>query len=471
MSTAAAPSPAQAARRARLRVVSTLGVSQTFAWGSTYYLPAILAKPMGESLGVSASYVFAVFSLSLLVTALLGPWFGRAIDQRGGRTFLAGTSVVFALSLLLMAAAQGPWMLILAWLGIGVGSAMGLYEAAFTTVVRLYGASARTAITGITLIAGFTGTVSWPLSTFLEAHLGWRWACVVWAAINLLVCLPLNLSLPRDRELGTPVAEPLPLPPLRQPLAGDATDEPTAAPIAANAEPAAGTGTVQPSPPANAAAPATTPATAANGSAKLPANLPANAPAPASGMSVRLNDPRVLLLAFLFAVLGVVATAMASQLPGVLMASGVAPNTALWISMLVGPTQVAARIVELRFMSKRSPMFSTWLATGLHPIGAVLLLLLGPPAALMFGLIHGVGNGLLTIARGALPLAIFGPKGYGQLQGWLMAPGRITQAFAPWWFGLMLAEWGGQALWLTAGLCVLGLLALARLQRLVGPVK
>ena len=435
MSTAAAPNPAQAARRARLRVVSTLGVSQTFAWGSTYYLPAILAKPMGESLGVSSSYVFAVFSLSLLVTALLGPVFGRAIDRHGGRPFLAATSVIFAISLLVMAAAPGPWTLILAWLGIGVGSAMGLYEAAFTTVVRLYGASARSAITGITLIAGFTGTVSWPLSTFLEAHLGWRWACVVWAAINLLICLPLNLSLPRDRELGTEPAPP------QQALAGSA--------------PAAGAGTSSLAPP----------------SAPSPTPIVTMAPASSSGMSVRLNDPRVLLLAFLFAVLGIVATAMASQLPGVLMASGVAPATALWISMLVGPTQVAARIVELRFMANRSPMFSTWLATGLHPVGAVLLLLLGPPAALAFGLIHGVGNGLLTIARGALPLAIFGPKGYGQLQGWLMAPGRISQAFAPWWFGLMLAEWGGQALWLTAGLCMLGLLALVRLQRLVGQVK
>ena len=447
MSTAAAPNPAQAARRARLRVVCTLGVSQTFAWGSTYYLPAILAKPMGESLGVSTSYVFAVFSLSLLVTALLGPVFGRAIDRHGGRPFLAATSVIFAISLLVMAAAPGPWALILGWLGVGVGSAMGLYEAAFTTVVRLYGASARSAITGITLIAGFTGTVSWPLSTFLEAHLGWRWACVVWAAINLLICLPLNLSLPRDRELGTPAPAPTsPEPaPAQQAQAGSAH--------AAGAD-TSGASSLAPS-----------------SSAPSPTPIVTMAPASSSGMSVRLSDPRVLLLAFLFAVLGIVATAMASQLPGVLVASGVAPATALWISMLVGPTQVAARIVELRFMANRSPMFSTWLATGLHPNGAVLLLLLGPPAALAFGLIHGVGNGLLTIARGALPLAIFGPKGYGQLQGWLMAPGRISQAFAPWWFGLMLAEWGGQALWLTAGLCMLGLLALVRLQRLVGKVQ
>jgi predicted MFS family arabinose efflux permease len=312
-----------------------------------------------------------------------------------------------------MALAQGPWTLGLAWLGIGIGSAMGLYEAAFTTVVRLYGTSARSAITGITLIGGFTGTVSWPLSTFLEAHLGWRWACVAWAAINLFVCLPLYLSLPRD----------------------------PAAPKAADALP----GTPEPGP------------------AQAPA---VQVPAPtANGMDVRLNDPRVLLLAALFAVLGIVATAMASQLPGVLMASGVSAGAALWMSMLVGPTQVVARIVELRFMGDRSPMLATWLATGLHPMGALCLLLLGPPAALMFVVVHGVGNGLLTIARGALPLAIFGAKGYGQLQGWLLAPARITQAFAPWWFGLALARWGGQALWLTAGLCVLGLLALALLQR------
>lgn len=406
------------ADRERRRIVVTLGVAQTFAWGSTYYLPAILATPMAPDLGVSPSFVFAMFSMSLLVTALLGPWFGRAIDQRGGRSFLAGTSVVFAISLVVMAMAQGPWTLGLAWLGIGIGSAMGLYEAAFTTVVRLYGANARGAITGITLIGGFTGTVSWPLTTFLEAHLGWRWACVVWGAVNLLVCLPLYLSLPRDPDKATG-ASPTPATP------GDGQ---------------------------NTSAPVTAPA--------------------ASGMSVRLNDPRVLLLAFLFAMLGIVATAMASQLPGVLMASGVSAGTALWVSMLVGPTQVAARIVELRFMGNRSPMLSTWLATGLHPIGALCLLLIGPPAAVVFGVVHGVGNGLLTIARGALPLAIFGPRGYGQLQGWLLAPARITQAFTPWWFGLALAHWGGQALWLTAGLSVLGLLALALLQlRLAAPLR
>ncbi|ARU03528.1 hypothetical protein CCO03_01465 [Comamonas serinivorans] len=437
-----------AADRERRRIVITLGIAQTFAWGSTYYLPAILATPMAADLGVTASFVFAAFSMSLLVTAVLGPWFGRAIDQRGGRPFMAATSVIFAVSLLMLALAQGRWTLILAWVGIGIGSAMGLYEAAFATVVRLYGASARGAITGITLIGGFTGTVSWPLSTFLEAHLGWRWACVVWAAINLLVCLPLYLSLPPERQEAPALTSPAGQP-------GGIGATPSTTPSATLS-------------PATTASPLAVPTAAPQAAPHAPGTVTtAPAGAPANGMGVRLNDPRVLLLAFLFAALGIVATAMASQLPGVLMASGVSAGTALWVSMLVGPTQVAARIVELRFMGNRSPMLSTWLATGLHPVGALCLLLLGPPAALVFGLVHGVGNGLLTIARGALPLAIFGPKGYGQLQGWLLAPARITQAFTPWWFGLALASWGGQALWLTAGLSVLGLLALAGLQRVM----
>ena len=438
-----------AADRERRRIVITLGIAQTFAWGSTYYLPAILAKPMAVSLGVTPSFVFAMFSMSLLVTAVLGPVFGRAIDQRGGRPFMAGTSVIFAISLVALALAQGPWTLALAWVGIGIGSAMGLYEAAFATVVRLYGITARSAITGITLIGGFTGTISWPLSTFLEAHMGWRWACVAWAAINLLVCLPLNMSLPKEPPRSP--AAPGPLPPEGAALARGGPSlgsEPSRSPAAA-----AGSGSL------DAAA-----VSIAKPSAQ-DASWPVAAPAPSSGMSVRLNDPRVLLLAFLFAALGVVATAMASQLPGVLMASGVSASTALWVSMLVGPTQVVARIVELRFMGNRNPMLATWLCAGLHPIGALCLLLLGPPAALAFGILHGVGNGLLTIARGALPLAIFGPQGYGQLQGWLMAPARIVQSFAPWWFGLALASWGGQALWLTTAVCVLSLLAVARLQK------
>ena len=153
----------------RLRTVGLLGTTQTLAWASSYYLPAMLAAPMARELGVSVPMVFAAFSAALIVSAVLGPCAGRAIDRFGGRPVLAGTNLIFALGLASLAAADGPVSLFAAWIVLGVGMGSGLYEAAFAALVRLYGRSSRDAITGITLLAGFASTVGWPLSTLLEA--------------------------------------------------------------------------------------------------------------------------------------------------------------------------------------------------------------------------------------------------------------------------------------------------------------
>src|SRR5438874_8313337 len=141
--------------------------------------------------------VFGVFSGSLLLSALLGPAVGRAIDDRGGRGVLVLSNLVLAAGLILLAFAQGVIGLAAAWAVLGVGMALGLYDSAFATLAGLYGRAARGPITGITLIAGFASTIGWPLSAFLDASWGWRGACLTWAALNLLVCLPLNRLIPR----------------------------------------------------------------------------------------------------------------------------------------------------------------------------------------------------------------------------------------------------------------------------------
>ena len=158
-------------------IVAALGTTQTLAWGSSYYLPAILAEPMAEGLGVSRALVFGVFSGSLLLSALLGPAVGRAIDNRGGRGVLVLSNVVLAAGLVLLAFAHGVVGLAMAWSVLGVGMALGLYDSAFATLTGLYGRAARGPITGITLIAGFASTIGWPLSAFLDAILGWRGTC------------------------------------------------------------------------------------------------------------------------------------------------------------------------------------------------------------------------------------------------------------------------------------------------------
>ncbi|PJI99377.1 putative MFS family arabinose efflux permease [Acidovorax sp. 69] len=385
--------------------VARLGTAQTLAWASSYYLPAMLAAPMARDLGVAAPTVFAAFSLALIVSALMGPLAGRAIDRHGGRPVLVGTNLLFAAALAGMAMAQGPVGLFAAWVLMGVAMGSGLYEAAFATLVRLYGQGARGAITGITLIAGFASTVGWPLSAWMEVQWGWRGACAGWAVLHLLVGAPLNGWLPR--------------------IAGEE---------------------IAPATPEGASIPHTAP--------------PAAQASPAPDQALRTT----VLLSFVFAVTWFTSTAMAAHLPRLLQASGTSLQAAVAMAALVGPAQVAARLLEFGFLRRLHPLLSAQLAAAAHPVGAALLMVVGGPAAAVFTLLHGAGNGILTIAKGTLPLVLFGPTGYGARQGLMMVPARVAQAFAPVLFGMLLDGVGAAALWATTllGLAALGALWMLR---------
>ena len=197
-------------------LVLRLGTAQTLAWASTYYLPALLARPMAGELGLADTTVWLHFSLALGLSALLGPASGRAIDRQGGRRVLCTSSLVFAAGLATLGLAPNATVLLIGWLLLGLGMGCGLYDAAFATLVRLKGEAARAAITGVTLLGGFASTVGWPLSAWLSTQWGWREACLAWAALHLLIGLPCNASLPRMSAVA----------PLRQPT-GQAPTEST----------------------------------------------------------------------------------------------------------------------------------------------------------------------------------------------------------------------------------------------------
>lgn len=364
------------------RLVLRLGTAQTLAWASSYYLPAILARPMAEDTGLPVGTVWMAFSMALLLSALIGPFAGRAIDRFGGRPVLATTSLIFASGLALLSQAHGPVMLFAGWLLIGVAMGAGLYEAAFAALVRLQGEAARDAITGITLLAGLASTVGWPLSGWMEAHIGWRGACLGWAALHLLLGLPLNIGLPHASALPPP-----------RPHEGLATDAPPRAPR---------------------------------------------------------HVARVL--AYVFAATWFVSTALAAHLPALLMASGLSLAGALAVGALVGPAQVAGRLLEFGGLRRFHPLISARVAAAMHPVGVLVWMAVGAAAAPVFAVLHGLGNGILTIAKGTLPLAYFGPVGYGRRQGWIVAPSRVAQAFAPLLFGALVERWGAQALWVSGGL-------------------
>jgi predicted MFS family arabinose efflux permease len=376
----------------QLPVILALGTTQTLAWASSYYLPAILADPIARDLGVSSNWIFAAFSASLVIAALLGPRVGRQIDLVGGRSVLSTSNLVLAVGLTLLGSATSIPMLVTAWLLLGVGMGFGLYDAAFGALGRIYGNNARRAITGITLIAGFASTVGWPLTAWGLQTIGWRETCFAWAAAHIVIGLPINLLM-LPRVAGAKVAA--------------ATSVKPHIPI----------------------------------------------------------DRTMVLLAFAFAAAWTVTGAMAAHLPRILEAAGATSVQAVAAGALIGPAQVFARIVEASFFSRYHPVVSTRLACLMHPIGAAILAVAGGGAASVFAIFHGAGNGILTIARGTLPLAIFGPENFGYRLGIIGAPARMAQAVAPLAFGLLIERMGSRVLIVSSALSLAALLALCLLRQ------
>src|ERR1700742_4134589 len=189
----------------QLPIVLALGTTQTLAWASSVYLPALVADSLAHDLGISSNWIFGAYSGALVISALLGPRIGRQIDRVGGRPVLSISNLTLAGGLVLLGFAQSIWMLVLAWLLLGIGMGYGLYDAAFGALGRIYGEAARSAITGITLIAAFASTIGWPLSAYGLAHIGWRDTCLALAAAHIVIGLPLNLlMLPRVPHSAAP---------------------------------------------------------------------------------------------------------------------------------------------------------------------------------------------------------------------------------------------------------------------------
>jgi MFS family permease len=373
-------------------IIIALGTTQTLAWASSYYLPAILADPIGRDLGVSANWIFAAFSGALVISALLGPRIGRQIDLVGGRSVLSFSNLTLAAGLTLLGAAYSIPMLVIAWILLGIGMGCGLYDAAFAALGRIYGDAARASITGITLIAGFASTVGWPLTAWGLESIGWRNTCFAWALGHILIGLPINLLM-------------------------------------------------------------------------LPAVKGAKAAVAAAVKPHIPIDRTMILLAFTFAAAWSVTGAMAAHMPRILEAAGATTLQAVAAGALFGPAQVFARIIEASFLSRYHPLLSTRLACLTHPIGAAILALWGGGAASAFAIFFGLGNGILTIARGTLPLAIFGPQNYGYRLGIIGAPARMAQAAAPLAFGLLIDAMGSRVLIVSSALSLSALLALFLLRQ------
>jgi predicted MFS family arabinose efflux permease len=360
-------SAALSANRPQL-VIPALGIIQILNWGATYYLPAAIGRQMANATGWSYAVIIGGLSLGLGVAGLNSARIGRLIDRHGGRPVLTVASLLMALGLIVLALAPNEGCYFAAWIILGFGMGAGLYDAAFSTLGRLYGQGARRAISTLTLWSGFASTICWPLSAFLFEHLGWRGTCLVYAVLELIICIPLIRGLLPDI-----------------PKAVDTVD------------------TVDPD------------------TRMIPAAEP-----PA------LDHRRATfaLLATVLTMGGVVTALVSVHLITMLQASNMSYAAAVGVSTLLGPAQVFSRVLERVFGSALHPIWVMLTACMMVTAG-LLLLLVGPSLAAVALIAYGAGAGIWSIARGTLPLALFGSKGYPALMGKLATPMLIAQALSP----------------------------------------
>jgi len=347
------------------RAVPVLGITQILTWGSIYYTPVLILPLVAEERGWSMSFVMGGFSIGLLVAGLTSPYVGRGIDRFGGHVVMGLGSLVGALGLFLIVHAASQPAYLMVWCVLGLAMAANLYDAAFGSLGRIFGAAARRPITALTLAGGFASTASWPATHFLIEAVGWRGTYSVYAVLLAVIAAPLHaLALPRSHHAARP-----PKP-----------DE------------------------------------AASPSRVLPARgLP------------------FLLVAAAFASYAFVPSGLSAHLLAIFTRGGVDAGTVVWIGALFGPAQVGARLIEFAFGRDIHPLWVVRFALSTLLCAFVMLLLLGvsAPVAAAFALMFGGANGLVTITRGAVPLALFGASGYGRLMGRLAGPWLVMQAAAP----------------------------------------
>jgi predicted MFS family arabinose efflux permease len=347
------------------RAVPVLGVTQILSWGTIFYTPVLIVPLIAAERGWSMSFAMGGFSVGLLAAGLSAPYVGRSIDRFGGHVVMTIGSLVGALGLVLIGLAADRVSYLAVWVVLGVAMAANLYDSAFATLGRVFGANARSPITALTLAGGFASTVSWPATHFLLEAIGWRGTYLVYAALLAFISAPLHAwALPRERF-------------------------------------------------------------------KAHATLPADGPAPPAVLPT--YGLPFILVAGAFATYAFVPSGLSAHLLAIFARSGIDAGTVVWIGALFGPAQVGARLIEFTFGRNLHPLWVARFALSVLLCAFVMLALLGfsAPVAAAFALLFGGANGLVTITRGAVPLALFGASGYGRLMGRLAAPFLLVQASAP----------------------------------------
>ena len=385
--------------------IALLGVSQIICYGTLYYAFALLAPSAAETLNVDVAWIFGAFSLGLLVGGLAAPLAGRLIDRMGGRWSLAAGSVLCALALLGLSQSNGWLWFAIGLLAVEVASTLTLYDATFAAVSQVrHPQETRKAITQITLFGGFASTVFWPVTHQLLQHLTWRDVYLAFAVLHVVICLPIHLW-----ALKPQVTD-----------AGDGEND---------------------------------------------QSMPPECPS----LPLEVQRRAMLLLVTSFCLTGFIYAALNVHWVESFAALGAATGAAVAAGALMGPAQVAVRVIDLLVGQRLHPVSSAMMAGGFMVLAIAPLLVFAPNALLLstFAVFFGLSQGLTSIVRGTVPLALFGREGYAARLGDLASLRLVITSAAPFVFASSVAVLGiGFTLYGALFAALGAILALWRIERL-----
>lgn len=386
-----------------------LSLAQLVSWGSALYSFAVFVGPVEAALHATRAQTSLAFSLALLAEGLAAFAVGRWIDAGHERAVMTGGSLLLALALAAHGVVDSLAGLYAAWTLIGLGMAGTLYPPVFAVVTRRFPHGYRRAIITLTFLGGLASTVFIPLTDWLIGLWGWRAASWALGAINLALCVPLHAWLLR----GAP-------------------------------------GAVRPVAPA-----ALPPARAGGGGG--------------GALSAQLRGPVFWRLGVFTVLLMAVTAAVPPHLVSLLRESGLPAAWAVALPASIGALQVLGRFALYAGERHVSVHATNRWTPALVPL-ALAVLLAGSGhgwAALLFALLYGVGNGMLTIVKGTVMAQYVDAAHVGALNGALGLPLALARAAAPLAVGLLWTPAHGYAggLALLLALSLLGVAALWAAQR------
>jgi MFS family permease len=191
-----------------------LAITQLIGWG-TIGLPAVIGRDLAADLGMSLPAVFAGSSVLYVTMGLCAPWLAKAFARHGARKVMMVGTVVTLPGFVVLSFAHEPMLYFIGWIILGMGGSATLSTGAYIMLNEVAGRGAKNAIGALMLVTGLSSSIFWPTTSLLTGLLGWRGMCLVYAAVMLVINLPLYAFLAPPRivakdEGSVPVKAALP---------------------------------------------------------------------------------------------------------------------------------------------------------------------------------------------------------------------------------------------------------------------